>query len=137
MLHQIITASTPYIKSLIKVANATDTHHIQCSALWDTGASCCAISPQIVKDLELPHICDRIVSGIGTSGKQTRFFLLNFELEDGTRFMTLAAEEPSLTHCHCILGMDIIRQGDWLLKYDENKYTFSFNVNHPKYGIEL
>lgn len=137
MLRQVIEEQSQCISVCVNLTDPANLHLVKCSALWDTGASCCAISPQVVRDLDLPCVGERVVTGIGTSGKVSRSYLLSLELEDGTKFTVVASEEPNIPQHCCIIGLDIIRQGNSTLLYDGDDFVLTFEVTRQAKGIRI
>jgi predicted aspartyl protease len=97
-------------------------------ALYDTGATHSAISPQVVADLNLASIGARTV-GVGGGTLATTSHLVNIALPNKVMFgMNQVAKMVLLGGVDALIGMDILGMGDFAVTHHEGKTTFSFCV---------
>jgi predicted aspartyl protease len=95
-------------------------------ALYDTGATHSAISPQVVQDLNLPSIGARTV-GVGGGFLPTTSHLVNIALPN--RVMVQMAQVAKITIPSgegVIIGMDILGMGDFAVTHQGGNTVFSF-----------
>jgi predicted aspartyl protease len=97
-------------------------------ALWDTGATICAITPQIAEKLGLGAVdIMTIVGANSTSRVDTTIVSITFP--NGLRIqdcpVVICDIDPRVD---MILGMDVITQGDFAISNGEAQTTFSFAV---------
>lgn len=97
-------------------------------ALWDTGASKSSISQRIVDDLSLIPIGKNNVSTANGVVPVNTYFV-DIGLPNG-----MTVKNVSVTCCNLgedidvLIGMDIIRHGDFSITNVNNKTTFSFRI---------
>jgi predicted aspartyl protease len=97
-------------------------------ALYDTGATHSAISPQVVADLNLASIGARTVGVVGGS-LTTTSHLVNIGLPNKVMFgMITVAKTALLGGVDALIGMDILGMGDFAVTHHEGKTVFSFCV---------
>jgi predicted aspartyl protease len=96
------------------------------TALYDTGATHCAISPRIVADFQLPSIGARKV-GVGGGEIITTSHLVNIGLPNRAMFPMIAAAKMVLPGgVDALIGMDILGLGDFAVTHYGGTTTFSF-----------
>jgi predicted aspartyl protease len=101
-------------------------------ALYDTGATHSAISPQVVTDLALASIGARNV-GVGGGMLATTSHLVNIALPNKVMFpMMQAAKMVLLGGIDAIIGMDILGMGDFTVTHQNGNTTFSFCIPSRK-----
>lgn len=98
-------------------------------ALWDTGASNCAITKAMAEIIGLPVIGKAIVSHADGETQQS-VYLLNLFLPNKIILPMVKATEckSSRGSFDFIIGMDIITLGDFALTNVNNKSTISFVI---------
>lgn len=95
-------------------------------ALYDTGATHSAVSPQVVADLQLASIGARNV-GVGGGMLTTSSHLVNIALPNRVMFpMISVAKMVLLGGIDALIGMDILGSGDFAVTHHRDKTTFSF-----------
>ncbi len=95
-------------------------------ALYDTGATHSAVSPQVVTDLQLASIGARNV-GVGGGTLATTSHLVNIRLPNMVLFaMMPVAKMILLGGIDAIIGMDILGIGDFAVTHHKGKTIFSF-----------
>ena len=100
----------------------------QTKALWDTGASKSVISQTIAADLNLvPVGATNVTHAIGSSVSPTH--LVHFELPNMVRMMgVLVTEFPGTQQFGAIIGMDVIRFGDFSITNVDGRTWMSFRT---------
>ena len=94
-------------------------------ALYDTGATNSAISPQVVDDLKLDSIGARTV-GVGGGSLSTTAHLVNIGLPNRVMFpMVPVAKMILLGGVDILIGMDILGAGDFAVTHHGGKTVFS------------
>ena len=117
---RIITSVNIYNTSLEKQKKSTS------NALWDTGATISAITPKMVKELNLIPTGTISIRGV-TGAQDVEFVLVTIELPNG-----IQRQNVKMAICDfsadigIILGMDIITLGDFELLHGNNHTIFSF-----------
>jgi predicted aspartyl protease len=97
-------------------------------ALYDTGATHSAISPQVVADLNLASIGAKTV-GVGGGALTTTSHLVNIGLPNQVMFgMIPVSKMVLLGGIDALIGMDILGTGDFAVTHHDDKTTFSFCV---------
>ena len=100
-------------------------------ALWDTGASCSMIRPEVVQGLNLIPISK---TTIGTpSGKDipSNVYLINLYLPNKVVIENVRVVEGIPNNCQMLIGMDVINCGDFVVT-NYNRTAFSFRMPSMK-----
>ncbi|SFV65370.1 hypothetical protein MNB_SUP05-5-1080 [hydrothermal vent metagenome] len=99
-------------------------------AVWDSGATKSCISQVVVDTLGLEPV-NRVNVHTGAGIEQKDEFIVDMFLPNNIRFTPIRATQINAnTHIgfDCVIGMDIISQGDMSLSNVEGKTLFSFRV---------
>lgn len=131
------TGTTDCIVSDISVVAAYDLANppdplptaLSTKALWDTGASKSVLSVDFVKALGLTPVGTREVHhGDGKSVRNT--YLVNFGLPNGVQVTGVLATEFPASHNHfsVLVGMDVIKLGDFAITHVGGKTCASFRT---------
>jgi hypothetical protein len=95
-------------------------------ALYDTGATNSAISPNVVTALNLPSIGAMTV-GVGGGSLTTTSHLVNIGLPNKVLFaMVPVAKMVILGGVDALIGMDILGNGDFAVTHRDGNTVFSF-----------
>lgn len=109
------------------------------NAIWDTGATKSAISPQVVRELDLkPTGMTRVFHANGMSDVNT--YTVNIMLPNDVNFPSLPVTEAILSGADVLIGMDIICRGDFSITSSLGKTKFSFqypSTHNTDYVEEL
>ena len=122
----------PHVMTEARIQKKGSHDMVTVSALWDTGASTCAISKELAHEIGLKPTgstqCD--VAGGGILAVETAQVL--FALPDGTAAETEAAiiEMPERPY-NFIVGMSIILQGDFIIHKTQDGFDFTFKIQKP------
>lgn len=105
-------------------------------AIWDTGATACAVTELFAKKLGLIQTGVKDVSGLGgTIEKKT--YLIDLQLPNGNLYVNLDVTEIDnakdvngnlVDSFGILIGMDIITTGDFTITNFENKTTMTFRT---------
>lgn len=96
--------------------------------LWDTGASKSSITKRIVDDLNLVPVGN---TNIGTANGvvTVNTYFVDFGLPNGVTVKNVLVSCADLgDDIDILIGMDIIRHGDFAITNTNNKTTFSFRT---------
>lgn len=96
-------------------------------AIWDTGATASVISQKVVDDCCLKPIGMTIVHGVH-GPDQAEQYLVSIGLPNGVRFTNVTATKGKLGDAHVLIGMDIIRVGDFVITNKDGKTVMSFRT---------
>lgn len=97
------------------------------TAIWDTGARMSSISKQVVEDLGLEPIGAIPVEGVHGE-KSANVYLINITPPVGIKFFAIFVTEAQMTSVDVLIGMDIIKYGDFLIANGDNKTVMRFQV---------
>jgi hypothetical protein len=100
-------------------------------ALYDTGATHSAVSPQVVADLNLPVI-GAGNAAVGGGMIPTTVHLVNIALPNKVMFPMVTVSKMVLLGFDVIIGMDILGTGDFSVTHHNDNTTFSFCVPSRK-----
>ena len=119
------------IKTPIEIINPLNNSTIKTFGLWDTGATDCAITKNLVSKLNLPVFTKAKV--IGINGLQTaNVHYIKFQLENknsslSTR-VTACDELSDDGSIGFLIGMDLITKGDLVISNYNNNTVLSFRI---------
>lgn len=122
---------TNVIKTEVKVAKGfdpdIDPHHplIDFTAIWDTGATCSVISQKVVDACGLKPIGMTRVQGVN-SVSLSEVFLVNIRLLHGMGIPHVRVTKGDLGDVDVLIGMDIIKHGDFAVYPKDGKTFFTF-----------
>lgn len=95
-------------------------------ALYDTGATHSAISPNVVSELELASVGAQNV-GVGGGTLPTTAHLVNIGLPNKVMFRMVRVAKMELHGgIDALIGMDILGMGDFAVTHQNDRTTFSF-----------
>ncbi len=130
IVHQLITEAS--ISEAYNPNTDPKSHpkQLQTTALWDTGATGCVITPAIARNLALVPTG---VTMVGTAGGQRQHstFLVNLTLPNSVGFSGVAVtmmDEMENSNFGIIIGMNVIAAGDFAVTNAGGKTCFSFRV---------
>ena len=101
-------------------------------ALWDTGATNCAISNRVIEELQLKSI-DIIKVRYGDGEKDSNVYLMNILLPNNVMIQSIRATSLHITEeddntIDILVGMDIISLGCFAITNYNNKTALSFAI---------
>jgi predicted aspartyl protease len=101
---------------------------VMAKALWDTGATISAITPEIREQLGLPTV-DRITAIGANSTSRVDVVHLSIELPNQIIVDDIDVAVCTFNHgIGMIIGMDVITMGDFAICNAENQTQFSFTI---------
>ena len=120
---------TECIIALPKNTNpAEDDKHSSYSAIWDTGAQMSSISHRVVEELGLVPIGAIPVESVHGK-KSANLYMINITPPIGIRFYSIfVTEAPHMQTADVLIGMDIIKYGDFLITNGNNHTMMRFQV---------
>ena len=97
------------------------------SAIWDTGAMCSLIRPEVADKLSLKPVSKQLMST--PSGKGiTNVYLINMALPNNAKIVNIKALEGIPSNCDMLIGMDVITLGDFAVSNFDGCTMFSFRI---------
>lgn len=105
----------------------------QFNAIWDTGATGSAITPEVVKALNLRPSGMCTIHGV-QGAKDTNTYLVNLFLPNRVVIPNVRVSEVDklVGNFGVLIGMDIIRQGDLAVSNVDNKTVMTFRLPSKK-----
>ena len=100
------------------------------NALWDTGATCSAISKDAAEKLKLIPV-SKVTISHANGQSIVNVFDISLALPNKTLFQSIRVTECNLSGFDLLIGMDIISQGDFSISNKNQKTAFSFRI--PSY----
>ncbi len=95
--------------------------------IWDTGATGSAITPDVVKRLDLKPVgMTRVSTANGTADQNQ--YLVNLMLPNGVGVRAVKVTEADLTGADVLIGMDVITLGDFSITNFNRNTVMSFRV---------
>jgi hypothetical protein len=127
------------VQQAIKFCKYFNLGEIQFSAraLWDTGSTGCCINRRLADSLGLKNIGTQVI--FGSRGlHETPTCMLDIILSDGVLVenITVAGVESSSSF-DFIIGMNIIRHGDFALTNDNGKTVMSFRLPSANMPVDF
>lgn len=104
------------------------TKKVKCMAIWDTGATSCAISTKMAKECGLvPVGKTEVHTANGTVSQNV--YLVNVSLPNSVTVKSVSATEISeISGADALIGMDIMSLGDMALSNVDGKTVFTFRI---------
>lgn len=121
--------SAPHIITNVQIQRRGSTERVEASALWDTGASICAISKELAYEIGLKPTGKMQCEVAGGRTLDVETANVDFFLPDGTTAETEVSiiEMPNRPY-NFIVGMSVILQGDFLIKKTQDGFDFLFKI---------
>jgi hypothetical protein len=96
-------------------------------AVWDTGATISCISPNLAKKLNLQILDTTVIDGVNSS-EEADIVTISFGLPNNVVIPDLRVAVCDFTPdaVDILVGMDIIRMGDFMISNGKDKTLFSF-----------
>lgn len=110
-----------------------DNKSISVKALWDTGATNSCISTDVVHKLSLVETGKRnMLTPSGTATRNT--YLIDVMLPNKVSITDLVVADSEIgeQNIGLLIGMDVIKRGDFAVSHFNNKTTFTFCVPSHK-----
>ncbi len=104
--------------------------YFRCNAMWDTGALYTVVSRRVVEKLSLAPI-DRGIAYTVQGSYDASIYLLDLMLPNRMLVRALRVSEGDFDDCDILVGMDVIRLGDFSVT---NLYNTVFSFRIPSEG---
>ena len=101
-------------------------NYLRCNAMWDTGALYTVVSKRVVAKLALAPIDSGIAYTVQGS-YEAAVYLLDLMLPNRMLVKALRVSEGDFDDCDILIGMDVIRLGDFSVT-NLNNTIFSFRI---------
>ena len=121
--------NAPHIITNAHIQTQGSTERVEVSALWDTGASICAVSKEAAYEIGLKPTGKTQCEVAGGKTLDVETACIDFFLPDGTTVKTEASiiDMPNSAY-NFIVGMSVILQGDFLIKKTQTGFDFLFKI---------
>jgi len=100
--------------------------------IWDTGATSCVITKDLVTELQLTPIGQIVVHGVHGNKRVNSYIIkMNLVGKSDIQIATIATECDTLSEdgsVGMLIGMDVISNGDFAITNFQNKTTMSFRT---------
>jgi len=100
------------------------------NALWDTGATNTVITNRVATELKLSPR-GKVTSFHADGQTDVETYYINIGLPNGVGVQYLRVSEGKLKGFDVLIGMDIIAQGEFSLRHENNKHVFEFKLPTP------
>ncbi|MDR0322682.1 MAG: retropepsin-like domain-containing protein [Treponema sp.] len=101
---------------------------IQIDALWDTGASCSLIRPEVAAKLNLKPISKTLISTPTDKDVPSNIYVIHIYLPNGSRIFDVHVLEGTPNNCDMLIGMDVISLSDFAITNHNDRTMFSFRM---------
>ena len=109
------------------IAGAKHPKVLNCTAIWDTGATSSAISPRVVQQLGLKPV--QIGRNYTAAGPiDVLIYAVNILLPCEVGVSMLFASCNDLHGTDVLIGMDVISRGDFAISHENGNLKFSFQI---------
>ena len=123
------TAWCPSILTRVSVASADGKHRVDDAiALWDTGATDCFVSRRLIDELKLKKIGEMDVRYADERVVTKDVYLVRLTFQPSGREIEIYASDTGEDSQDFIIGMNIIRNGRFLLEPTEDGVSFTFTI---------
>ena len=113
----------------IGIESAIDTQEtIKIDGLWDTGAECSLIRPEVAVRLNLQRVSETFICTPTGEGIPSKVYIVNIYLPNNVKILNLLVAEGIPNSCDILIGMDVINLGDFAVSNFNDKTTFSFRI---------
>jgi len=113
----------------IGIESAIDTQDtIKIDGLWDTGAECSLIRPEVAVRLNLQRVSETFICTPTGEDIPSKVYIVNIYLPNNAKILNLLVAEGIPNSCDILIGMDVINLGDFVVSNFNDKTTFSFRI---------
>lgn len=102
-----------------------------CGALWDTGATYCLVSDNMISRLNL-HPINQVKTSNAAGDMITDLYSIGISIPNFASFGDVFAIRSGMKDYDLIIGMNLIKQGDFSINNYGGKTTFSFTYPPDK-----
>ncbi|MBI5215701.1 MAG: SEC-C domain-containing protein [Ignavibacteriae bacterium] len=130
LLREIVTDIGVSVPFLEKEVSPSDNRIFRTKALWDTGATNCAVTEETARILNLHPISVARISHANGISNNVNVYLVNVYLPNNLIIPGVRVSECKETagKFGIIIGMDIISHGDFAITNVNNLTTVSFRI---------
>lgn len=127
-IEQRVGANAEAIVIPVRIENIGSTRHFEGSALWDTGAARTTIAQCVADTLQLDTLPFGLMNTPAGSVPCNVGAVLVFP-GNVKRFVPVATSvmNGARRACDVIIGMDVIRRGDMILRHEGDSLIFRFD----------
>ena len=123
------TASCSQILTQVSVASGDNAHRVDNAvALWDTGATSSFVSQRLIECLGLKKVGETDVRYANGKVETKDVYYVRLTFQPSGREISLHASLSDDTSQDFIIGMNIIRNGTFLLKPTDEGVKFTFEL---------
>ena len=113
----------------VKIESTINTQEtIEIDGLWDTGAGCSLIRPEVASRLNLQRVSETFISTPSGKDIPSKVYIINLSLPNDAKILNLLVVEGIPNSCDMLIGMDVINYGDFAISNFDGKTTFSFRI---------
>lgn len=117
------------LNTIVKVESAINSSEkLEVRALWDTGASCSLITPEVATKLKLKVLSKSLMSTPSDKDIPTNIYSINIYLPNGTKIVDVRVLEGTPNSCDMLIGMDVINLGDFAVTNNNEHTMLSFRM---------
>jgi len=116
------------IPTKVFLESSANKNLVEANAIWDTGASCSLITPQIAAKLNLKPVSKTMMATPSDKNVQSNIYLINMFLPNRAKIQHIQALEGIPSGCDMLIGMDVITLGDFAVTNFNGKTMFSFRI---------
>ena len=120
----------------VKISSFPNNESLMVNAVWDTGATHSAISPEIAQFLNLKAIDSIVVHGVDNS-KDSDVVIASIYLSDNISLIGKRFTVNKIPGANVLIGMDIIMLGDFAISNGGGKTQLSFVIPSFKNRISF
>jgi predicted aspartyl protease len=101
---------------------------LKIKALWDTGATNSVIRPELAAKLELQPVGKVLINTPSGKDVPSNVYFVNLYLPNHVAIPKIPVLEGIPNNCDMLIGMDVIKLGDFAVSNYNGKTTFSFRM---------
>lgn len=101
---------------------------VKANAIWDTGASCSLITPEIAAKLNLKPVSKTMMATPSDKSVPSNVYLISIYLPNGAKIEYVQALEGTPSGYDMLIGMDVITLGDFAVTNFNGRTMFSFRI---------
>ena len=113
----------------IEIINPLNNQRKKYNAIWDTGATNTVITPKVLKELSLTIVDIATIVGVNSEHKHAQVVLFNLLLPNNVSIKGVRGSVCTIGgDADILIGMDIIKFGDFAISNGEGQTLFSFAI---------
>ena len=112
-----------------EIINPLNNQRNKYKAIWDTGATNTVITPKVLKELSLTIVDIATIVGVNSEPKHAKVALFNLLLPNNVSIKGVRGSVCTIgDDTDILIGMDIIKFGDFAISNGEGQTLFSFAI---------